>query len=235
MARVVRREEATTVEWQVTIDGGNEILGPFTEEELVDTIAKGMTTTALVRPMGRANWKRIDAHAPFAEALRKAQLARLLAPSSGPAAAPPPSARALAPAVTSSPDPREPAGENTLLDEDGVTITNARVVILGTTYVLANITSVRSIGEDRPAGLLRLWIALVAIGLLAIYWSFVAFGAIFLVLGAGLAAIYFLVTKPKFWVQIGTAGAETRAIFFFEEARTMRVVDALNAAIVLRG
>ena len=59
-------------------------------------------------------------------------------------------------------------------------------------------------------------------------------GWIMCVIGAVLLVVYAF-TKPKFWVRIGTAGAEANAVWSNEAQWTRTVVAAINQAIVTRG
>jgi hypothetical protein len=61
------------------------------------------------------------------------------------------------------------------------------------------------------------------------YW-----GWIVLLIGVAMLVSYFR-DKPRRWVLVGTAGAETKAVESKDPYRTGRIVEAMNAAIISRG
>jgi len=126
--------------------------------------------------------------------------------------------------------------ETVIFQDRNVTITSARAVMGDTTYVMSNITSVRQFAERQNVGcMLAIALPLVAVGSVGVQdkWDL---GWIFLAGGLGTAAVALAAAwRPKHWVRIGTAGAETNAIWSYDAAWTKRVVDAVNAAIIGRG
>jgi len=125
--------------------------------------------------------------------------------------------------------------EQILFQDNLVTVTTVRAIVRqNTTYAMSNLTSVREFVEPRPRGALWLGILMLLIG-----WSFTATNArtlgICVILLAILAFYIFLRTKPKHWVCIGTAGAETNAIWSRDPKWTGAVVAAINGALVARG
>lgn len=122
--------------------------------------------------------------------------------------------------------------ERVLFQDALVTVTTARVQVQQTTYPTLNITSVRELVEPRPVSVLALGGCLLIMGLLCASFETVLLG----MSGLGLVIIvaYFAI-PPKYWVRIGTAGAETNAVFSKDPAWTRAVVAAINEAIVVRG
>lgn len=122
--------------------------------------------------------------------------------------------------------------EPTLFADNIVTVTRTRAIIAGTTYAMANITSVRTFVEERPVGVVVLASILMVCGgglgmVLAEAWA---------VFGVGLliAVLWFFI-KPKHWVRIATAGVESNAAFSHDPAWTAAVVGAISHAIISRG
>jgi hypothetical protein len=211
-------------------DGANEV-GPNEEDHVLRMIAAGLPESTLIRAEGSEAWKGLRSHAPFAMALERRAGGAQTAATHPPAPQPgygPPAGYAAAP-------PSGPTAERVFWNDGGVSITNARAVIGGTTYALANITSVRRFDEARNANVLVAGMLFVALGV-----GCVAFidcktpGFISLLLGAAMCIAYAL-TPEKHWVRLGTAGAESNAIWYKDPAYAQRVVDALNQAIIHRG
>lgn len=128
--------------------------------------------------------------------------------------------------------------ERVLFEDKTVTVTNVRTVIEGkTTYAMSNVTSVREFVQPKPAGLLVFGVLLVAMGASCVHldWADSAqMGWIGNAIG-GLLLIAYSLSKPKYWLRIGTAGAETNAIWSHDSAWVQEVVAAMNGAIVSRG
>lgn len=113
-----------------------------------------------------------------------------------------------------------------------VTVTSARAVIAGTTYAMANITSVRTFVEPRQIGILILGLLLLLVGVAIGLGN--AYGALFMALGVIMIAGYAF-SKPKHWVRIATAGVESNAVYSADPNWSAAVVAAINNAIVSRG
>lgn len=124
--------------------------------------------------------------------------------------------------------------ETVLYQDSAVTVTNARVVFGGTTYALANITSVRSYGIARPLGLFILPIMVFAMGLVFFSAEWQTVGATFIGIGAAIFAGFVYLVKPSFAVRIGTSGSEVDAIVSKDFAWVDTVVRAINEAIIAR-
>jgi hypothetical protein len=132
---------------------------------------------------------------------------------------------------------RATSDERVIFQDDTITVTNVRAVVRQkTTYAMSNITSVREFVEPRPTVLLLLGICFLLLGFACISGPEIVstLAILGLVAGAVLGLLYFLL-KPKLCVRIGTAGAETNAIWSHDAAWTRKVVEAINNAIVSRG
>jgi hypothetical protein len=115
-----------------------------------------------------------------------------------------------------------------------VTITNARAIILGTTYALANITSVRSWSVPKPAFPLLLGILCLLAGVAIALAGGGACGGVILLVGV-VATVWYFASKDQHYVRIGTAGGEVNALQSTDPAYIDQVVTALNNAIIHRG
>ncbi|WP_394840368.1 DUF6232 family protein [Pendulispora rubella] len=146
-----------------------------------------------------------------------------------------PNAKAIAPYGS----PQTSSNEQTLFQDRLVTVTNVRLIIgQDTTYAMSNITSVRELVQPRPT--IALWIGLAMVvmgasrcnqaesGEVGMIWAWISL--------LGILPLYVYVrTRPKYWVRIGTAGAETNAISSVDPQWTRTVVASINTAIVSRG
>ena len=130
-----------------------------------------------------------------------------------------------------------PTPERVLFQDAAVTVTTARIVVgQDVTYPVVNVTSVREFVEPRPFVLLVVGGAIVFMGTSCAVTRPDAATAGWLIAAIGLAlCVGFFAIKPKHWVRIDTAGAESNAISSTDGAWTQRVVAAINEAIVARG
>ena len=126
--------------------------------------------------------------------------------------------------------------ETKFYDEGGVLITNARAVLGGTTYPLANITSV-GIGVQSPSGAPAF--VLIILGLLFFLFTGVSIqnvaGLIVMALGVGIGIMILRSNRDSYYVKLGTAGGEQRALSGRDKATVEKIVAALNEAIISRG
>jgi hypothetical protein len=133
--------------------------------------------------------------------------------------------------------PKE-AGERVLFEDGTVKITSARAIVSGkTTYAMSNITSVKQFVEPRPGVFLLAAVIIGGPGLLCVKSNdsgTSGIGGFLLFVGAACVVGFFL-NKPKYWVRIGTSGAETNAVYSHDPEWTRSVVHAMNEAIVARG
>lgn len=133
------------------------------------------------------------------------------------------------------------AQEQVFLNENGMYVSNTKVVIFGTTYATANITSVAKRFTPASKGCAFLT---VIVGVFAVLGSFGAFessagagfGALLiagLILAGGIAWLRAL--KPTFHVFLASAGAERQGLSSKDELLVDRVTIAINDAITHRG
>ena len=123
--------------------------------------------------------------------------------------------------------------------QDGaVTVTNARAVLGGKTYAMANVTSV-SMAEKPANRTTGIVIALVGLALAACLGTVggdaSAVGIIFglLVLGAGIAMA--VTAKGSYIVRIGSASGEADGLVSNDRDHIQKIVSAMNEAIINRG
>lgn len=128
------------------------------------------------------------------------------------------------------------AGETTYYNDSGVLVTNARAVLGGTTYPLANVSSV-AVGEQVPSSAPMLVLALCFLASL-----FCAFGEDTRVIGISGLVIFGLLafaawqnSKPSYYVKVGSAGGEQKALAGHSKEEVVKIVAALNEAIIGRG
>jgi hypothetical protein len=133
-----------------------------------------------------------------------------------------------------------PALEQTLFNERGVYISNIRFISNAQTYAISGVTSVGS-AIERPskfgAVVLMLLGAFIAfLGLIVLLFS--KAGLVGILLGFGIVALGVVVWRsltPTFIVLLRSASGERKATTNKDEAFIMRIVGALNHAIVIRG
>jgi len=123
--------------------------------------------------------------------------------------------------------------ETPFFTDNSVTITNARAIIHGTTYALANVTSVRPWIVKKSTTPLLLGILSLLAGLGVAFGS-AGCGGVVLLLGAVCLLVYFT-SKDRYFVRIGTAGGEVDALVSTSFAYVNQIVTALNNAIIHRG
>lgn len=131
--------------------------------------------------------------------------------------------------------------EHVFLNDQGVFVSNSRLVISGTTYSLANITSVRK-GRTPPSqGCALLLIGLAAVivvGSLLLFGEDLGSGLVLLLVGCGLGALgvfWYRSLKPTFHVVTASSSGESQALSSQDEELVDKVVHALSEAIVYRG
>ncbi|VTT98944.1 QacE-like protein OS=Shewanella baltica (strain OS195) GN=Sbal195_0796 PE=4 SV=1 [Gemmataceae bacterium] len=118
---------------------------------------------------------------------------------------------------------------------DRCLVTNARAVLDGVTYAMANITSVRLVEVEPnrvgPVLLGGLGIAMVCGGTANGKWGMALLGASLI---AG-AVFVWCVQKPTYVVVLGTAGHETHAQSSRDGDEIKAIVRAISKAIIERG
>jgi hypothetical protein len=139
--------------------------------------------------------------------------------------------------------PQEPPAkqEVTLYQDRGVTVTSHRLIVLGESYILSHVTSVSSIyTRSIPSiifGVLLLFISfpILIAGLTLFLSDRIQFGPF--LLGVGLFAIgilFVLAGRPVYYLVVGTAGAEKRAIKDRSNERISKIVGIVNQAVIAR-
>ncbi|NDY89750.1 DUF6232 family protein [Ideonella livida] len=113
-------------------------------------------------------------------------------------------------------------------EHNGVMVTNARLVVDGQTYAMANITSVR-VSVVKPNRVPP--IAVGALGLPGLYAPHLEMTVLFVLL----AAVIWRLQKTWYTVAMTTNSGEVNAIRSHQRAFAEAVVGALNKAIVSRG
>ena len=121
--------------------------------------------------------------------------------------------------------------EQTFFNQDGISVTNTRVVIGGQTYAMSGITSVRSI-EETPSR--KGPIILGVVGILPLFAGEVG-PVLFGLLLIGIAVAWFIAKKPTYFVGLVTASGESRALTSKDSAYISKIVNAINEAIIARG
>jgi hypothetical protein len=134
------------------------------------------------------------------------------------------------------------AEERSFLNDGGVYVSNTRVVIHGTTYATANITSVRKHVTPANNGCAIVLVILGALGALGGLtlalgrsgdgrWS--AFGTSLVLLIIGI--VWFQSLRPTYNVMLATAAGERQGLTSKDEGVVDRVTGAIADAIVHRG
>lgn len=134
------------------------------------------------------------------------------------------------------------AEEHVFLDEGNIYVSNTKVMIHGTTYATANITSVTKRFTPASKGCAIILICLGAIFVLGALGGFKSSEAgtsfvMLLVAGSILAAgvLWLRSLKPTFHVFLASAAAERQGLSSKDESLVDRVTTAINDAITHRG
>jgi hypothetical protein len=134
------------------------------------------------------------------------------------------------------------AEERSFLNEGYVYVSNTRIILNGTTYATANVTSVRKhiVPANRGCALvLALFSGLGALSVLPMaltgngdgFWAPLIFCAILLVVGI----LWFRAMTPTYHLMLATAGGERSGLWSKDEGHVDRVAAAVTDAIVHRG
>ena len=118
--------------------------------------------------------------------------------------------------------------EQIFFDDENITVTNARVICGGETYVINNITSVKTLVEDPN----RLgWIILLLSGLfISAYFEFIIFGLLIAIV----AAFVLYRQKPTYHLILTTSAGQARALLTTQRHYIDEITAAINQAIVYR-
>ena len=134
------------------------------------------------------------------------------------------------------------AEERIFLNENNIYISNTKVILHGTTYATANITSVAMRMTQASTGCATI---LVVVGALAVLGTLASFrgahaaesiGSIFIaaaILAAGIMWLRSL--KPTYHVFLASASAERQGLSSQDKDLVSRVTNAINDAITHRG
>ena len=120
--------------------------------------------------------------------------------------------------------------EQVLLQDHGVTVTNARFVTAQQTFALANITSVRVDAQPRTTFQTLMLLFFGLLGVLS-SWHSPFFGVPILFL----VSLGWRATVPRYSLTIMTAGGEQSALQDRDQQKIQQVLAAVNEAIVARG
>lgn len=132
--------------------------------------------------------------------------------------------------------------EHSFLNDGGVYVSNTRVVIHGTTYATANITSVRKHMVPAKNGCAVVMVVLGAMGALgglitalngnnSDQWTPFIMCAILLIIGI----VWLRSLHPTYHLMLATAGGERQGLTSNDEGVVDRVTAAIADAIVHRG
>lgn len=132
--------------------------------------------------------------------------------------------------------------ERVFLNDSNVYVSNTKVVLYGTTYATANITSVAKRFTPASKGCAILLIAFGGLALLVALSAFDSSNAgasatVILLTGAILAAgvLWLRSLKPTYHVFLASAAAERQGLSSKDESFVDRVTIAINDAITHRG
>jgi len=135
------------------------------------------------------------------------------------------------------------AEERSFLNDGGVYVSNTRIIIHGTTYATANVTSIRKhiVPANRGCALvLAVFSALGVVSVLPfaferngldVAWMPFFFCAILLIV----AILWFRSQTPTYRLMLATAGGERQGLTSKDEAVVDRVTEAIADAIIHRG
>ena len=121
--------------------------------------------------------------------------------------------------------------------DENIHVTNLRAMLQGRTYAMANVTSVSmytQAGNPLPGILLAM---LGAVSMLTLFAGKDAVGcALFFGLPLFIVGIVYTSRQTNlYWVRIGSASGETNALSSRDRDYILRIVGAMNEAIVMRG
>ena len=118
--------------------------------------------------------------------------------------------------------------EKIFFEDENITVTSARVICVGETYVISNITSVQTQVEkpDRFG-----WIILLLIGVLVTtYTEQIVIGLLIVIL----AAVSLYRQKQIYHLTLTTSAGQARAVLTKQRHYINEITDAINQAIVYR-
>lgn len=134
------------------------------------------------------------------------------------------------------------ADEKVFLNGSDVYVSNTKVVLRGTTYATANLTSVSKRFTPASRGCAT---ALIAGGVLVLLGALASFGGsssgsalgglLFAALIVGAGVLWFKSLKPTFYVVLSSSSGEQQGLTSNDEGLVDRVITAITAAITHRG
>ena len=123
--------------------------------------------------------------------------------------------------------------EKVFLDENSVKVTNSRFVVPSQTYAMSGITSVKAVIVTPKR---TVEIVLFLLGLIMVIFSGGNFGSVFggvLFMAGGV--VLWILRKAKHIVKLSTSSGEAEALGSTDGNFILKVVKAVNDAIVERG
>lgn len=127
------------------------------------------------------------------------------------------------------------AEEKIFLEEKDVKVTSARFIIPLQTYALSGITSVKNLTEFPSKKGPIILIALGVLMFLTAASKGETGGILVGLLLAGGGIAWLVLNKPTFYVVLSSASGEARSLSSKDSDFILRVISALNEAIVHRG
>ncbi|OQC36126.1 MAG: hypothetical protein BWX64_02198 [Acidobacteria bacterium ADurb.Bin051] len=134
------------------------------------------------------------------------------------------------------------ADEHVFLNEGNIYVSNTKIVLTGTTYATANITSVAARITPPKQGCAITLIIVGVLSVLGALGSFGSAGAGESVVAVGFAAailaagvLWLRALKPTYHVFLASASGEVQGLSSKDEALVDRVVAAITDAITHRG
>ena len=122
------------------------------------------------------------------------------------------------------------AEEKIFLNENNVSVSNARMMCEDQTYAMSGITSVKTY-EKKPSKLWAVLMILIGIGSLSSGRDNLIVGVIFIAGGVA----WIVRAKPDYSVVLRSASGEEKAYTSKDKDFVNKIVSALNDAIVHRG
>ena len=122
------------------------------------------------------------------------------------------------------------ANEQVFLDDRGVSVSNSRMMYEGQTYAMSGITSVKSF-EKKPSRILPIILLIIGLGIMGNGGGAIIVGL--LVVAGGIAA--WVLMKADYSVLLTSSSGEAKAYTSKDKDFVLRVINAVNEAIVHRG
>lgn len=120
--------------------------------------------------------------------------------------------------------------EKFFFNSNDVSVSNARFMVRGQTYVMNGVTSVKQ-AVAHPSRL-----GPVVLGLISLVFAFAGGeGLVFGVLGLILAVIWWINQKSIWYVILNSSSGEMKALSSADRGHIDGVIEALNQSIIYRG